>query len=201
MKRIFLTMMLVLGMASLSIAAPIMNTANDGIEDRFDGSVFSMYQNSGALVFTQSGNTSESAGSVADLQTLLNAQAGFGDVVLSVANVNYTAVGDGSSGTWASDPVSNTIEFYTVKAGDYFALYYLATPDSTGSWSTFDIWSIGGPGTGGHPRNGGGGLEVSHFIGYNPSSTPVPEPGTVILLGAGLVGLGLYGRRRMKIQG
>ncbi|GEM_PF-1107403 len=201
MKKIFLTIMLVLGIASLSIAAPILNTASDGTEDRFDGSVYAMYQNSGALLFTQMGNTSESAGSVADLQTLLNAQVGFGDVVLSVANVNYTAVGDGSSGTWASDPVSNTIEFYTVKAGDYFAMYYLAAPDSTGSWSTFDIWSIGGPGTGGHPAKGGGGLEISHFIGYNPSSTPVPEPGTVILLGAGLVGLGLYGRRRMRAQG
>jgi len=201
MKKFILTMMLVMGMASLSIAAPILNTASDGTEDRYNGSVFSIYQNSGTLVFTQLGNTSQNAGSVAALQTLLNSQAGFGDVVLSVANVNYTAVGDGSSGTWASDPVSSTIEFYTVKAGDYFALYYLASPESTGSWSTFDIWSIGGPGTGGHPRNGGGGLEISHFFGYNSSSTPVPEPGTVILLGAGLVGLGLYGRRRMKIQG
>lgn len=30
---------------------------------------------------------------------------------------------------------------------------------------------------------------------------PVPEPGTIMLLGAGLIGLGIYGRRRMKTQG
>lgn len=33
-------------------------------------------------------------------------------------------------------------------------------------------------------------------ICYEPA--PVPEPGTITLLGAGLLGLGFYGRRRMK---
>jgi len=31
-----------------------------------------------------------------------------------------------------------------------------------------------------------------------PANTPIPEPGTFLLLGSGLLGLGFYGRKRMK---
>lgn len=55
-------------------------------------------------------------------------------------------------------------------------------------------------------------LDLPDFNGFSMSSTqyafeadniavgvaPIPEPGTIILLGAGLLGLGLYGRKRMK---
>ena len=34
--------------------------------------------------------------------------------------------------------------------------------------------------------------------GYDNSTAPVPEPGTLLLLGSGITGLVLYGRRRMK---
>lgn len=33
---------------------------------------------------------------------------------------------------------------------------------------------------------------------FDAELTPVPEPGTIVLLGAGLLGLGIYGRRRAK---
>lgn len=196
--------LLIFGYSSVSFATPILNTTGNDTEDQTNGAVYSLYQNSGSLLFTQKGNTSESARSVAELQALLQGYNGFTDVAITLADVTYTKSGDGSSGTWESTSNSNTIEFYAVKAGRYFALYSVDPADSTGSWSTFDIWNIGGPGT------GGADLEISHFIGYNTTSAlvpepgtttsaPVPEPGTIILLGTGLVGLGVYGRRKMKI--
>ncbi|WP_432822606.1 PEP-CTERM sorting domain-containing protein [Trichloromonas sp.] len=44
------------------------------------------------------------------------------------------------------------------------------------------------------------GLSIDNIVFENPPTIPTPEPSTLLLLGAGLIGLAGYGRRRMSKQ-
>lgn len=93
---------------------------------------------------------------------------------------------DGKSGTWAlTEPAM--MDFYTVKGSNAFALYYIPTPTNTGVWSTINL--ING---GGNPPG------ISHFsaITRNVSESPIPEPGTLVLMGVGILGLGILGKKK-----
>lgn len=200
LAKFFVVGMVVFGWTAMSWAVPMLNDDGSGnlIDTLANGSSYGMYINSGSIIGTvQQGNNDGETYNSGDLEAWLETELGYDtSFELSVTDsVNYTDF-DGNTGTWEVIPPVEAISFYAVKAGNYFAMYLVNPAEATGSWSTYDIWQMGQDlglsGTGGN-----GGLEISHFTGYNPAA-PVPEPATVLLLGSGLVGLAAFGRRREK---
>jgi hypothetical protein len=194
MKKGFLLLcaLLFLCLTSTAWALPILNQANDGIEDLIGGTVFSDYQNSGSLLFVQSGNDTGNQTNRDWVESLVETAMGYGtdfELVLT-SDVIWTAFDNGLSGTWETRSSTDAISFYAVKAGKAFAMYLVDPADSTGSWSTFDLWVSG-------LANSGSNLSISHFSGYNISAAPVPEPATMLLLGTGLIGLAGFGRKKL----
>jgi hypothetical protein len=99
-----------------------------------------------------------------------------------------TFIGGGTSGTWsapvgwlATDPI-----YYSLKAATQFALYY-ANGATSGDWEI--DWTTPGQG------NATPGLSHISFWTADPPN-PVPEPGTLALVGLGLATLAGYRRKR-----
>lgn len=104
------------------------------------------------------------------------------------------------AGTWSTSSSDELMDVFAVKSANDFSLYYVLPAQATGFWSTVHTLS----------SNQKKIASISHFIGVlgtppDPSTDPpppntgvVPEPGTMILLGFGLISLAGIGRRKIK---
>jgi hypothetical protein len=93
--------------------------------------------------------------------------------------------GGGTSGTWSISGYA--VNYVAVKGGDYFDLYQLTAPASSGSWTTANI-------TVGNSNNPG----LSHLVLFGTPLGAVPEPGAwvMLLVGFGAAGLALRAARK-----
>lgn len=93
--------------------------------------------------------------------------------------------GEGGTGTWTytpgvDDPV---ITFFVAKGGPNFNLFSNLGDPNSDAWFT--------PGTPGVPNAG-----LSHLSFYDSDRGEIPEPGSLALLGIGLLGIAGLARRR-----
>ena len=87
----------------------------------------------------------------------------------------------GSSGTWSLP--GKLVNFIAVKASNQFVLYQLATPASSGSWSTLDIPYRNNP------------HDLSHLVFFGRPAVPEPATWAMMIGGFGLAGAALRRRR------
>ena len=89
------------------------------------------------------------------------------------------------AGTWDVIDDNVSIPYMTVKASNSFALYQFNPAQNTGDWTTANITNQGGQQPG-----------LSHLSLWTAPITAVPEPGSWLLIGAGLIALGYFRQRK-----
>ena len=109
----------------------------------------------------------------------------------------YDTADDTKSGKWkiteaeSRDYAPNEkINFYSVKGGTEFALYYVNPQQSAGTWTTAHV-----------ENNGGNQPDISHFSVVRTSgleTSETPEPATLLLFGFSLIWLAGMVRKKSR---
>lgn len=110
----------------------------------------------------------------------------------------FTTFSFESGDTNISSPIGDTYISQIVQGTD--GIDFTISQTSTPSYVGFDLF-YGFEGMDANYIFIGGNEQTVASLGEDQDfaiAAPVPEPGTIVLLGAGLLGLGIYGRRRSK---
>lgn len=109
---------------------------------------------------------------------------------LETYNENGTLV----EGTWALDFGDSAPDYFLIKTGNVVgsndSMYFLFENVANMSWAVLDLANI-------YVTELTNIEKVSHLREFN-DVIPAPEPGTLLLLGGGLIGLAAFGRSRRK---